>query len=77
MLVLARKKGQSIIIGKDIKIFVVDVAGETVRLGIEAPPVLEIFRSEIYQALREENSGSVTSTGEALLLLKRNYGKGK
>ncbi|MFZ5632103.1 MAG: carbon storage regulator CsrA [Bacillota bacterium] len=71
MLVLARKKGQSVIIGKDIKILVVEVTGETVRLGIEAPPELEIFRTEIYQQLKEENAGSVTSPEDAIRLLEK------
>lgn len=72
MLVLARKKGQSIIIGKDIKIFVVDVTGETVRLGIDAPIQLEIFREEIYRELQEENNKAVTNANEVIQLLKKN-----
>ncbi len=70
MLVLARKKGQSIIIGQDIKIVVTEVTGETVRLGIEAPPHLEIFREEIYRVLKEENIRAVTGVEEARRLLK-------
>jgi len=61
MLVLARKKNQSIMIGKNIKISVVDVNGETVRIGIEAPADMEIFRSEIYAQLQRENTGSLTN----------------
>lgn len=61
MLVLARKKGQSIYVGKDIKIFVTEISGDIVRIGIEAPPELEIYRSEIYKQLQEENKGSITS----------------
>jgi len=71
MLVLARKKGQSIMIGGDIKIVVAEVTGETVRLGIEAPPRLEIFREEIYRLLREENTQAVTGIEEARRLLKK------
>ncbi|NLI13199.1 carbon storage regulator CsrA [Pelotomaculum propionicicum] len=74
MLVLARKKGQSIMIGKDIKILVVEVTGETVRLGIEAPAQLEIFREEIYRDLQEENTQAITGVEEAIRLLK-NCGK--
>ncbi|MCL6478378.1 MAG: carbon storage regulator CsrA [Peptococcaceae bacterium] len=72
MLVLARKKGQSVIIGNDVRVCVVEVSGETVRLGIEAPAGMEIFRSEIYRQLREENAVSVTTTEEALGFLKKN-----
>ena len=75
MLVLARKKGQSIMIGKDIKIMVVEVTGETVRLGIEAPAQLEIFREEIYKDLREENTQAITGVEEAMRLLKRSAGE--
>ena len=69
MLVLARKKGQSIMIGRDIRIMIVDTGGETVRLGIEAPPSVEIFRTEIYRALQEENSEAVTSAEDVLKML--------
>lgn len=77
MLVLARKKGQSVMIGGDIKIVVAEVAGETVRLGIEAPPRLEIFREEIYRELREENTRALAGAGDVLQLLKKNRGKDK
>lgn len=72
MLVLTRKKGQSIVIGREIRVYLLEVSGETVRLGIEAPPGVEILRSELYQALMEENSGAVTKSEEALKILKKN-----
>lgn len=75
MLVLARKKGQSIMIGQDIKIMVVEAIGETVRLGIEAPAGLEIFREEIYRDLREENTQAITGVEEAMRLLKNSAKK--
>lgn len=74
MLVLARKKGQSIMIGRDIKIFVAEVTGETVRLGIEAPQHLEIFREEIYRELKEENTRAITGEKDIIRLLKKNKG---
>ncbi len=77
MLVLARKKGQSIMIGKEIRIMVVETGGETVRLGIDAPPHLEIFREEIYRELREENTGAVTSSEEALKFLNEKISREK
>ena len=55
MLVLARKKGQSIMIGDDIEISVVDVQGDQVRLGINAPRKVSIHRKEIYLEIQEEN----------------------
>lgn len=74
MLVLTRKKGQSIMIGKDIKISVVEVSGESIRLGIEAPASVEIFRTEIFLALQKENSEAVTGAEDALRLLKIKQG---
>ncbi|NHM28179.1 carbon storage regulator CsrA [Desulfofundulus sp. TPOSR] len=55
MLVLTRKKGQSLVIGRDIRVVVVEVSGDFVRLGIEAPPEVAVFREEIYRDVQEEN----------------------
>ncbi|WP_027356848.1 carbon storage regulator CsrA [Desulfofundulus thermocisternus] len=61
MLVLTRKKGQSLVIGRDIRVVVVEVSGDFVRLGIEAPPEVVVYREEIYRAVREENRAATTS----------------
>ncbi|GGK23944.1 carbon storage regulator [Caldalkalibacillus thermarum] len=55
MLVLARKKGESIIIDDQIEVKVVAVEGDVVKLGIEAPKSVSIHRQEVYQAIQEEN----------------------
>ena len=55
MLVLTRKKGESIIIGDDIRVYVVDVKGKQVRLGIEAPPNASVHREEVYRIIQLEN----------------------
>jgi carbon storage regulator len=55
VLVLSRKRDQSIIVGETIKITIVDVRGDTVQLGIEAPRQIGIYREEIYDAIREAN----------------------
>lgn len=73
MLVLARKKGQSIIIGGEIKVTVVEVSGETVRLGIEAPTSLEIFREEIYREIVKENTSAITDKKGINVILSKNY----
>ncbi len=70
MLVLARKKGQAIMIGPDIKIMVVEVTGETVRLGIEAPVEMDIFREELYLDLQKENTGAITSAAAVMKFLQ-------
>lgn len=55
MLVLTRKKEQSIIIGDNIEITIVDIQGDQVRLGINAPKNITIFRKEVYMEIQEEN----------------------
>ena len=58
MLVLARKKGESIIIGDDIEIVVLGTEGDTVRLGIKAPRQVQVFRQEVYQAIKNSNQAA-------------------
>jgi carbon storage regulator len=55
MLILTRKIGECITIGDEIKVYVVDIRGKQVRLGIEAPPHAPIYRQEVYQKILEEN----------------------
>ncbi|MBQ9486973.1 MAG: carbon storage regulator CsrA [Selenomonadaceae bacterium] len=55
MLVLTRKPRQQIMIGDDIVINVVEVQGENVRIAIDAPREIKIYRGEIYRAIQEEN----------------------
>ncbi len=58
MLVLSRKLGEAILLGDDIKIVVIDIRGNKVRLGIEAPSELPVHRQEVYDAIRlVENDG--------------------
>ncbi len=55
MLVLARRKEQSIMIGDDIEVVVVDIANDQVKLGVVAPRKVSVHRKEIYEAIRNEN----------------------
>jgi len=55
MLVLTRKKGQSIIIGDDIEVSIIEIQGEQVRIGINAPKHITIHRDEIYKEIQKEN----------------------
>jgi carbon storage regulator len=55
MLVLSRQRDESIIIGDNIVVTVVDVRGDKVRLGIEAPREVSVHRREVYDAIQREN----------------------
>jgi carbon storage regulator len=57
VLVLTRKSNQSIMIGDDIEISVLAVMGEKVRIGIEAPRSIPVFRREVYVEIQEEGDG--------------------
>lgn len=61
MLVLKRKTGESIIIGEDIEIKVVDIGDGRVKIGIEAPKSIEIMRKEVIEQVSEENKAARTS----------------
>ncbi len=63
MLVLTRKPRQQIMIGDDIVINVVDVQGDNVRIAIEAPREVKIYRGEIYRAIQEENRQAAMPEG--------------
>jgi carbon storage regulator len=56
MLVLTRKKGESIQIGEDIEITVAAISGDQVRIGINAPKHIEIHRKEVYLDIQRENA---------------------
>ncbi|MCD9022308.1 carbon storage regulator CsrA [Cohnella silvisoli] len=74
MLVLARKKGESIIIGDNIELIVLSVEGDTVRLGINAPKSVEIYRKEIYDSIQESNKEAIqtkVATADLHKLLKK------
>ena len=55
MLVLSRQRDESIIIGDNIVVTIVDVRGDKVRLGIDAPREVSVHRREIYEAIQREN----------------------
>ena len=54
MLVLSRQKDESIMIGDDVEITIVDVRGDKVRLGIAAPKEIPVHRKEVYEAIQRE-----------------------
>ncbi len=58
MLVLSRKKNESIIINDDITIVVVEIRGDKVRLGIEAPKEIPVHRNEVYEAIQRSQQAA-------------------
>ncbi|HEX2704012.1 MAG TPA: carbon storage regulator CsrA [Solirubrobacteraceae bacterium] len=65
MLVLTRKSNQSIMIGDDIEVSVLSVIGEKVRIGIQAPRAVPVYRREVYVEIQREQADSVAA-GEPL-----------
>ena len=61
MLVLTRKCNQSIMIGDDVEVSVLSVMGDKVRIGIQAPRDIPVFRKEVYLEIQQENAASGTS----------------
>lgn len=61
MLILTRKLGESIIIGDNIKIKVVEINNQQIRLGVDAPKDIIVHREEVYNKIKEENKLSSTS----------------
>ena len=58
MLVLSRQRDETIKIGDDVEITIVDIRGDKVRLGISAPPHIAVHRKEVYEAIRKEKEAS-------------------
>jgi carbon storage regulator len=65
MLVLSRQRDESIMIGDDVEITIVDVRGDKVRLGITAPKSVAVHRREIYDAIQREKAEKAQADGQA------------
>ncbi len=65
MLVLSRKKNESIVINDDITIVVVEIRGDKVRLGVEAPKEVPVHRNEVYEAIRRTQTQTEAADGFA------------
>lgn len=66
MLVLSRQRDESIVIGDNVQITVVDIRGDKVRLGIVAPAEITVHRKEVYDAIQRENRKAAGVTTEDL-----------
>ena len=61
MLILTRKTNEKIKIGNDITITIIEVRGEQVKIGVEAPKDVKVFRQEVYNAIQSENRTALVS----------------
>ena len=69
MLVISRKAGQSVMIGEDITVKVVEVRGQQVRIGIEAPPQVAVAREELHREVAATNKQAVRARKESAAAL--------
>ncbi|WP_432493427.1 carbon storage regulator CsrA [Kineococcus gypseus] len=70
MLVLTRKPGESVVIGDEVVVRVLEVRGDVVRVGIEAPRDVQVHRQEVYEAVREANAAAASASEEAVSALQ-------
>lgn len=66
MLILTRRPGERLVIGDDVLVTVMEISGQTVRLGIAAPAGVPIYREEIWLAVKEENRAAAAADADAL-----------
>lgn len=71
MLVLSRKKDESIMIGDHIEIKILAVEGEQIKLGVVAPKTVKVHRSEVFEAIQAQNKEALSSTTNFLAQLKK------
>lgn len=62
MLVITRKSGEQICLGDDVTVTVLEIVGSTVRLGIDAPAEIPVYRHEIWEAVKEENRAAANAS---------------
>ncbi|MFW5688041.1 MAG: carbon storage regulator CsrA [Spirochaetota bacterium] len=67
MLILARRINETIVIGDSIRVSVVDIKGDQIKLGIEAPRHVKVYRQEVYEAIQDENREAARSTASTSL----------
>jgi carbon storage regulator len=61
MLILSRKVNEKVIIGDDISVSIIEIRGDQVRIGIDAPKKIKVFRQEVFDAIMEQNKAASKS----------------
>jgi carbon storage regulator len=74
MLILARRIGESIMVGDHVEISVVDIKGDQVKLGIKAPAQVKVYRREVYAAIQQENLAAAAAAPQTLPKLEELMG---
>jgi carbon storage regulator len=64
MLIITRRAGEKIMLGDDIVLHVMEIVGNTARIGIEAPRSIPVYREEIWNVVREENRAAAVAAGD-------------
>lgn len=77
MLILSRKKDESILVGPDIEITVVSVQGDQVKLGIKAPKQVDVYRKELFEEIQHENVEAAEITVNIGELINNNKNRTK
>lgn len=68
MLILARRPGESICLGESIRITVLSMQGKQVKIGLDIPVDMTVYREEIYKRAEEENKGAIPTNNEDLMV---------
>lgn len=66
MLLLSRRRGESLLIGDTVEVTVLSIEGDKVRLGIKAPAAVAVYRRELYESIRQENQRAARAGVDAL-----------
>jgi carbon storage regulator len=66
MLIITRRPGEKIMVGDDVVVHVMEIVGNSVRVGIEAPRSVPVYREEIWNAVRDENRAAAETAPDAL-----------
>ena len=71
MLILSRKTDQAIKIGNDITITIIDIHGDQVKIGVDAPRDVKVFRQEVFNAIKTENTAAASVNTDKILGLSK------
>lgn len=74
MLVLTRKAGESIVIGNQVRITILEIQGRQIRLGVEAPGDISVHRGEVYERIKQENQMAIQEGETELKALRQALG---